>query len=366
MWKLVSHASGHGQYPGPRQLLRDILSGAWRYCSTLSGKVIRPKWYAAEKINRETVRKFASKTGAVLGRTRSYPLMHLLCQLYRRKRNKLEAFTYWWSRSFTSESFPHHSPPRWRVLFFGTDEFALETLKVLHNEMRAGGGGGGGCVSDLEVVCARMRTLVPAVARYTAAQHLPLHPWPPENLQPGRFDVGVVASFGHLIPGRVIDAFPHGMLNVHGSLLPRLRGAAPIIHAIREGMTETGLTVMKIKAGRFDVGNILASETVTIGDEEKRPELTQRMAETGAALLLTVLRDLERYEAESRPQPLEGVSYAPAVDKSLAFIDFNSQVRCFKTNICQTFAVLRTGVKPVFSAPGKTSGSSILSIRKEL
>jgi methionyl-tRNA formyltransferase len=120
------------------------------------------------------------------------------------------------------------------------------------------------------------------------------------------------------------------MLNVHGSLLPRWRGAAPIIHALREGASETGLTVMKIKAERFDVGDILASRSVTVGEDERRPELTQRMAEAGAQLLITVLRDLERYEAEGRPQPKEGVTYAPVVNKTLAFIDFNSQVCCLK------------------------------------
>jgi methionyl-tRNA formyltransferase len=171
---------------------------------------------------------------------------------------------------------------------------------------------------------------VPAVARYAAAERLRLHTWPlaPEVLPPGKFDVGVVASFGHLIPGRVIDAFPRGILNVHGSLLPRWRGAAPIIHALRAGAAETGLTVMKIRPGRFDVGDIVATETVAVGGDERRPELTRRMAEVGARLLVDVLRDLERYEAESRPQPLEGISHAPAVDKSLAFIDFSTQGRC--------------------------------------
>ena len=215
-----------------------------------------------------------------------------------------------------------------RVLFFGTDEFALETLKLLHAELllrQASPDGDSGCVADLAVVCAQMRTLVPAVTRYVTAQNLPLLHWPPPDLQRGQFDVGVVASFGHLIPGRIIDAFPRGILNVHGSLLPRWRGAAPIIHALRAGATQTGLTVMKIKAGRFDVGDILASEAVAVGEDERRTELTQRMAEVGGSLLLTVLRDLERFEAASRPQPLEGVSHAPAVDKSLAFIDFNSQ-----------------------------------------
>jgi methionyl-tRNA formyltransferase len=213
-----------------------------------------------------------------------------------------------------------HSQPRWRVLFFGTDEFALETLKLLHKEKN------GGCVSEVEVVCAQMRTLVPAVTRYATAQNLPLHPWPPGDLQPGRFDVGVVASFGHLIPGRIIDSFPRGMLNVHGSLLPRLRGAAPIIHALRQGLSETGITIMKIKAGKFDVGDIVATESVSIGEDELRPELTQRMAEVGAKLLLSVLRDLDTFEAKSQPQPQEGVSYAQMVDKSLAFIDFSTQV----------------------------------------
>jgi methionyl-tRNA formyltransferase len=355
MWKLVSHAAGLGQHPATRQLLRAQLQGTCQ--PVLLTTNLSP-------VSRRTICIASSRTKTIVNRVRLVDVQTIsfMQRLFLHYHGSLSKFLpSWWSSyrafscvspalvkvttcgrrakpnrlsSFSASSTSSVSPPpKWRVLFFGTDDFALETLKLLQAELlrRDEKGDSGGCVAELEVVCPRLRTLVPAVARYAATERLRLHTWPlePEVLLPAaKFDIGVVASFGHLIPGKVIGAFPRGILNVHGSLLPRWRGAAPIIHALRAGATETGLTVMKIRAGRFDVGDIVATERVAVGEDERRPELTRRMADVGARLLVAVLRDLERYEAESRPQPLEGISHAPAVDKSLAFIDFSTQGRC--------------------------------------
>ena len=120
-------------------------------------------------------------------------------------------------------------------MFFGTDDFAVESLARLHQEFHVGGGLG--CVSGLELTCLPMRSLVTAVAKFGWANNLKMHTWPPDIdlIKQQQFDLGVVASFGKLVPRHIIESFPLGMINVHGSLLPRYRGAAPVIHAIKNG-----------------------------------------------------------------------------------------------------------------------------------
>jgi len=203
-------------------------------------------------------------------------------------------------------------------MFFGTDEFALETLKKLHEREKT-------CsIERLDVCCNKMKHLVPAVTKYSEVNNLNFHIWPP-NIQQDEFDLGVVASFGHLIPSKVISKFPLGMINVHGSLLPKLRGAAPIIYALKDGYTTTGITIMKIKPKKFDVGDILATSELQILPDDTRPQLTHKMAVLGANLLGDVLDDLDRYTTLAVPQSEEGATYAPVVNKSSAFIDFNTQ-----------------------------------------
>ena len=92
------------------------------------------------------------------------------------------------------------------------------------------------------------------------------------------FQLGVVASFGRLLPAALIDSFPLGVINVHGSLLPRWRGAAPVIHALAAGDTETGVSVMRVRPRRFDIGEVLAHRRVAIGQTVARKELTAQLA----------------------------------------------------------------------------------------
>lgn len=206
-----------------------------------------------------------------------------------------------------------------KIMFFGTDEFALQSLTTLHHEFL-----GGGCVKGLEVTCLAMKTLVPAVTKYAQENDLKLHTWPPDIalIDEERFDLGVVASFGQLIPAKVISSFPLGMINVHGSLLPRWRGAAPVIHALANGDKTTGVTIMRVRPKRFDVGEVFAMREVEIGDTTRRPELTAQLARVGAELLLEVVRDFETSVKLSRPQGEDGVSHAPLVRKEAALVDW--------------------------------------------
>ena len=146
-------------------------------------------------------------------------------------------------------------------------------------------------------------------------------------------DVAVVAAYGLILPQAVLDAPKHGCLNVHGSLLPRWRGAAPIQRAILAGDAETGVGIMQMEAG-LDTGPVRLEERSPIGAHDSSGVLTHRLSHLGARLMVQVLGDLDRYPAQ--PQPEEGVTYAAKIDKSEARIDWamgarqvDRQVRAF-------------------------------------
>ncbi|XP_027232371.2 methionyl-tRNA formyltransferase, mitochondrial [Penaeus vannamei] len=198
--------------------------------------------------------------------------------------------------------------PPWNIMFFGTDEFALESLAALHSEQKSESG----LIGKLEVVSVSLKKIVPAVSRYCRSEGLALKTWP-VVVPPGAYDIGVVVSFGHLLPASIINAFPLGILNVHGSLLPRWRGAAPIIHALLSGDQETGITVMKIQPGRFDVGEIVSQASVPISWNTMSGILTKQLAVLGARELITSLKGLPGNLQAATPQPSNGVTKAPKV-----------------------------------------------------
>ena len=132
-------------------------------------------------------------------------------------------------------------------------------------------------------------------------------------------DVAVVVAYGLILPQAVLDAPAKGCLNIHASLLPRWRGAAPIHRAIMAGDAETGVCIMQMEAG-LDTGPVLLREATPIGAEETTAELHDRLSAMGAAL---VLRALERLD-DLTPvlQPEDGVTYAEKIDKSEARVDW--------------------------------------------
>ncbi|XP_055586578.1 methionyl-tRNA formyltransferase, mitochondrial [Uranotaenia lowii] len=202
-----------------------------------------------------------------------------------------------------------------RILFFGTDSFSLPSLKIINENRKSGLS-----VSDLEVVTSFKAKKNP-LKEYTKQERLALHDWPLRRTDLSRyFDLGVVVSFGHLIPEPLISAFRLGMLNVHASLLPKLRGAAPIVHAIRNGDSETGVTVMKIKPKHFDVGEVLDQRKVSISRDVLMPELHCQMAQVGASALMHCIANLDHYYANLKEQNSCDATYAPKIDAHFADI----------------------------------------------
>lgn len=134
-------------------------------------------------------------------------------------------------------------------------------------------------------------------------------------------DVAVVIAYGLLLPKPILDAPRLGCLNMHGSALPRWRGAAPIQRAIMAGDTETAAMVMRMDEG-LDTGPICLAERIAIGPDMTAGELHDRMMMTGASLMVRALAALERGSLSETPQPAEGVTYAQKIDKAEAHIDF--------------------------------------------
>lgn len=132
-------------------------------------------------------------------------------------------------------------------------------------------------------------------------------------------DVAVVVAYGLILPQALLDAPRHGCLNIHASLLPRWRGAAPIHRAIMAGDAETGLCIMQMEAG-LDTGPVLLRATTPIGATETTGALHDRLSEMGAALILEALDRLDTLPPE--PQPETGVTYAAKIDKAEARIDW--------------------------------------------
>ncbi|MCT4554424.1 MAG: methionyl-tRNA formyltransferase [Pelagimonas sp.] len=134
-------------------------------------------------------------------------------------------------------------------------------------------------------------------------------------------DVAVVVAYGLILPQAILDAPLRGCLNIHASLLPRWRGAAPIHRAIMAGDAETGICIMQMEAG-LDTGPVLLREATEIGAEETTGQLHDRLSAMGAALINEALGQLDQLEPEVQPQ--EGVTYAAKIDKAEAAVDWSA------------------------------------------
>ena len=202
-----------------------------------------------------------------------------------------------------------------RVLFYGTPAFALPTLGALlaaHQVVAV--------ITQPDKPAGRWRVVTPSpVKRRALEAAVPVLQPPrlrdsgwPERLAEFRADVAVVAAFGQILPKAVLDVPARGSINVHGSLLPRYRGAAPIAWAIMRGETETGITTFQMDAG-MDTGDMLLREATPIGHDETAGELSARLAEIGARLLL---RTLESIDSLPRiPQDHARATLAPRLKK---------------------------------------------------
>lgn len=222
-----------------------------------------------------------------------------------------------------------------RVAFAGTPEFAREALAELlaskHQLV--------GVLTQPDRPSGRGRKLTPSPVKALALERNVPVDQPASLKTEGAFDtlaswnadVLVVAAYGILLPKAVLALPPLGCLNIHGSLLPRWRGAAPIHRAVMAGDTETGITIMRMDEG-LDTGDMLSHLSIPIQPTDSTPLLHDTLARAGAKALIEVLSPWCRGEIEAVPQPVEGVSYAHKLDKSEAKIDFNqSAILCDRT-----------------------------------
>lgn len=141
-------------------------------------------------------------------------------------------------------------------------------------------------------------------------------------IEASRADVMVVAAYGLILPQWVLDAPRHGCINIHASLLPRWRGAAPIHRAIEAGDEETGVTLMQMDAG-LDTGDMLACRRIAIAPDDTTASLHDRLAALGANMVVEALAQLAHGPLPRTPQPAEGVSYAHKVSKAETHIDWS-------------------------------------------
>jgi methionyl-tRNA formyltransferase len=212
-----------------------------------------------------------------------------------------------------------------RLVFMGTPDFAVTALRGLaasHHEViavytqppRPAGRGGHARPTPVEL----------------AARTLDLEMRSPRTLRGEEdqagfaalgADAAVVAAYGLLLPKPVLAAPRLGCLNIHPSLLPRWRGAAPIPRALMAGDAKTGVCIMQLDAG-LDTGPVLAREQTAIGPRENAGDLEDRLANTGRDLMLSVLDDLAAGSLRPVPQPDAGATYAPKIEKSETQIDW--------------------------------------------
>lgn len=134
-------------------------------------------------------------------------------------------------------------------------------------------------------------------------------------------DLIVVAAYGKILPEEILSIPPLGCINVHSSLLPKYRGAAPIQWAILNGETETGVSIMYL-AKELDAGDVILQKTAPIGEQEDAGALTERLAALGAAALLEALEALERGNAGRTPQDARQATYAPMLSRELSAVDW--------------------------------------------
>ncbi|MBA3319050.1 MAG: methionyl-tRNA formyltransferase [Gemmatimonadales bacterium] len=227
-----------------------------------------------------------------------------------------------------------------RIVFFGTPEFAVASLRALLRERYTLAG----VVTQPDKPQGRSRsTLVPPAVKVAALEaKLPvLQPARPvgdlflAGLRRLEADLGVVVAYGHILRREVLDIPNRGMLNVHASLLPRFRGAAPIQHTILAGDRETGISIMKMEEG-LDSGPVLHRVSTPVAEGETAGELTDRLATLGAAALVEGLAQLSSGAAVAQPQDAAAATHAPKISRETARLDWTRdaaflerQVRAF-------------------------------------
>lgn len=212
-----------------------------------------------------------------------------------------------------------------KIIFMGTPDFAIPSLTHLaqYHQIQC-------VVSQPDRRQGRgQQFAAPPVKEWAIENNIPVYQ--PETLKDNAFlpvlqqydpDVIVVAAYGKILPQYILDYPKYGCINVHASLLPKYRGAAPIQHAVLNGDAETGITIMQMAAG-MDTGDILLQESTLIGIYETSGQLFDRLSELGAKTLLRVLQLMESDALHPVAQNEAMATYAPMISKDMAKIDFS-------------------------------------------
>lgn len=216
-----------------------------------------------------------------------------------------------------------------RIVFFGTPEFAVPSLEsLLHERYHVAA-----VVTQPDKPQGRSRSTLVAPPVKLAAERAGLQVLQPErptgdlflaSLRRLDFDLGVVVAYGHILRPGLLMLPPRGMINVHASLLPRFRGAAPIQHAILAGDATTGVSIMRMEEG-LDTGPVLLRLDTAIYDHETSGDLAVRLAALGAKALVTALELLEKGAARPAPQDASAATYAPKIDRDQARLDWSHE-----------------------------------------
>lgn len=212
-----------------------------------------------------------------------------------------------------------------KLIFLGTPEFAVPTLEALvsagHNILEV--------VTQPDRPKGRHQTLTPSPVKLAALRH-DLRVWQPEKIRHADSvahlralapDAMVIVGYGQIVPQSIIDIAPLGVINVHASLLPELRGAAPIQWSIVRGYEKTGVTTMRIDSG-LDTGDIALKWETPVDPNETAPELSPRLASAGADLLLQTLTGLANKTVTPVPQDNSLATLAPILKKEDGRIDW--------------------------------------------
>ena len=212
-----------------------------------------------------------------------------------------------------------------RILFWGTPDFAAPTLRALVGE----GFEVVGVVTQPDKPQGRSREIIPSAVKQIALEEdLPL--FQPKNARDPELlemlnvikpDISIVVAYGHILPKMVIDLPAKGTLNIHASILPALRGAAPIQAAIMQGRTKTGISIMRMVPA-LDAGPVLVQAETEVFDDETYGELQTRLAELGALTLLEALALISVGKANEVPQDESRATYAPKINREASRIDW--------------------------------------------
>lgn len=268
-----------------------------------------------------------------------------------------------------------------KVIFFGTPQFAVPTLEQLLNH------------SDFEVLAVvtqpdkvrgRGKKITPSPVKSVAVSHdLPV--WQPQRIKKDEAtlnqlkeigaDVFVVIAYGQILSQEILDIPKIACINVHGSILPEYRGAAPIQWSLHNGEQETGITTMLMDAG-MDTGAMLLKATTPIGLLDNSQDLAERLALMGADLLVETLIKLQKEEIQPTPQDNSQATYAPLIKKedysldwSKSAIELHNKIRGFYPNCVATFRnqpIKITATAPLGSEYSNQSSQLFQEIQSKL